>query len=105
MTGAAFPSPSEPLLQHWSSRKAWDRRRSLWGGYAIISPHVRFWFAGDTGYCPAFEEVGRELGPFDCAAIPVGAYEPRDFMQAQHITPEEAVQVHQVQPVGSPLIS
>ena len=39
-------------VQHWSSRKGWDRRRSLWGGYAVISPDARFWFAGDTGYCP-----------------------------------------------------
>ena len=99
-------SGSEPkLLQHWSSRKVWDRRRSLWGGYAVISPDARFWFAGDTGYCPAFREIGRELGPFDCSAIPVGAYEPRGFMQPQHVNPEEAVQIHQVQPADSPLIS
>ena len=90
-----IPISKRTLLQHWSSRKVWDRRRSLWGGYAVISPHARFWF----------EEVGRELGPFDCASIPVGAYNPRDFMQAQHVTPEEAVQIHQVQPAGSPLIS
>ena len=36
-----------------------------------------FFFAGDTGYCSAFEEIGKRFGPFDLAAIPIGAYEPR----------------------------
>lgn len=83
-------------MQHWSSRKGWDRMASLWGGYAVLGEQQRFWFAGDTGYCPVFSDIGERLGPFDLAAIPIGAYEPRWFMRPQHINPQEAVQVHQV---------
>lgn len=56
----------------------------------------RFWFAGDTGYCGVFKEIGQKYGPFDLSAIPIGAYEPRYFMKPQHIDPAEAVQIHQV---------
>ena len=53
-----------------------------------------FYFAGDTGYCPVFAEVGARLGPFDLAAIPVGAYSPRWFMAPQHVDPWEAIRIH-----------
>jgi N-acyl-phosphatidylethanolamine-hydrolysing phospholipase D len=55
------------LTQHWSSRSLWDRRKTLWGGYAVLGRRLRFWFAGDTGYCPAFREIGLRYGPFDLA--------------------------------------
>lgn len=65
--------------QHWSNRglPVWDKRRTLWCGWAVGGPRLKFWFAGDTGYCPVFKDIGRHLGPFDCAAIPIGAYAPR----------------------------
>jgi L-ascorbate metabolism protein UlaG (beta-lactamase superfamily) len=58
------------------------------------NPKLNFYFSGDTGYSKDFEEIGKRLGPFDFSAIAVGAYEPRWFMKAQHINPDEAVQIH-----------
>lgn len=61
---------------------------------AVLGKERRFWFGGDTGYCSVFKEIGAKYGPFDLAAIPVGAYEPRWFHRPSHLDPEEAVQVH-----------
>ncbi len=81
--------------QHFSSRTPFDRNTTLWAGYVLLNSRFRFYFAGDTGYSPDFTEIGRRLGPMDLAAIPIGAYEPRWFMRAMHLNPEEAVLVHQ----------
>ncbi|RWS11168.1 N-acyl-phosphatidylethanolamine-hydrolyzing phospholipase D-like protein, partial [Dinothrombium tinctorium] len=81
--------------QHWSKRTLSDDNKSLWGSWTIIGPRHRFYFAGDTGYCPVFKEIGHLYGPFSVAAIPIGAYEPRWFMKYQHINPEEAVLIHE----------
>jgi N-acyl-phosphatidylethanolamine-hydrolysing phospholipase D len=80
--------------QHWSMRNGLDRCKSLWNSWAVTGASNRVWFAGDTGYCSAFKEIGDNLGPFNLGLIPIGAYCPRDFMQPQHIDPEEAVQIH-----------
>jgi hypothetical protein len=79
-----------------SSRTPFDRMKSLWCSWAVVTEGARreaFYFGGDSGYCPAFKEIGRELGPFDVAGIPIGAYEPRWFMHPQHVDPQQAVQV------------
>ncbi len=81
-------------VQHWSKRSFFGRNKTLWAGWVIQSSDFRFFFTGDSGYTPHFEEIGRKLGPFDLTAIPIGAYEPRWFMRPHHISPEEAVQVH-----------
>jgi N-acyl-phosphatidylethanolamine-hydrolysing phospholipase D len=47
---------------------------------------------GDSGYFPGFEVIGRALGPFDLAAVPIGAYEPVRMMRPFHMDPEHAVQ-------------
>ncbi|MCQ8896121.1 MBL fold metallo-hydrolase [Limnobacter humi] len=79
---------------HWSTRTWSDRNETLWGGWVVQHPALRFYFSGDTGYSKDFAEIGKRLGPFDFSAIAVGAYEPRWFMKEQHINPEEAVKVH-----------
>jgi N-acyl-phosphatidylethanolamine-hydrolysing phospholipase D len=79
--------------QHFSGRTLWDRNRRLWGGWTVVGREKRFFFVGDTGYYDIFKEIGRRLGPFDLAAIPIGAYLPPNIMSMTHTTPEEALQI------------
>jgi len=52
--------------------------QTLWGGWCVLGKSRKFYFAGDTGYDEGlFKEIGKLLGPFDLAAIPIGAYSPR----------------------------
>jgi L-ascorbate metabolism protein UlaG (beta-lactamase superfamily) len=82
--------------QHWSKRTPFSRNATLWAGWVVKTATFNFYFAGDSGYHPPlFREIGQRLGPFDLAAIPIGAYEPRWFMSSKHLNPEEAVRVHQ----------
>jgi len=81
-------------VKHWSKRTLFSRNKTLWAGWVVGSDHFRFFFCGDTGYTPRFREIGSRLGPFDLAAIPIGAYEPRWFMKHHHVNPAEAVQIH-----------
>ena len=79
---------------HFSARTPFDRNRALWGGFTIAVAHQRIYFAGDSAYAPFFREVRRRFGPIDLALLPIGAYEPRWFMQAVHMNPAEALQAH-----------
>lgn len=80
--------------QHWSRRGLFDRNRSLWAGFWIETRSHRIYFAGDTGYGPHFRWIREKLGVPDLALLPIGAYEPRAIMHAQHMNPEDAVHAH-----------
>jgi N-acyl-phosphatidylethanolamine-hydrolysing phospholipase D len=77
--------------QHWTRRSPLDAGRRLWASFALETPSARIYFAGDSGYCPAFTEIGERMGPFDAGLLPIGAYEPRWFMRTAHMDPDEAV--------------
>jgi N-acyl-phosphatidylethanolamine-hydrolysing phospholipase D len=81
--------------QHFSSRTPWDRNRTLWCGWLLQTGTETIYYAGDTGYCATFREIGERFGPMDLSLIPIGAYAPRWFMQPVHVNPQEAVQIHQ----------
>jgi len=81
--------------QHFTARTPFDRNRGHWCGWLLENSGLKLWHAGDSGYCPAFREIGEGLGPIDFAMIPIGAYSPRWFMQDIHMNPEEAVQAFQ----------
>jgi N-acyl-phosphatidylethanolamine-hydrolysing phospholipase D len=78
-------------VQHWSKRSFFDRNKTLWAGWMLRWEDFSFYFAGDTGYSDDFKVTAKRLGSPTLAAIPIGAYEPRDFMKTSHLNPEEAV--------------
>ena len=81
--------------RHWSRRLPGGTNRRLWGGFFLHTAQRRVWFAGDSGYDGAlFREIGQRCGAPDLALLPIGAYEPRWFMQPAHMNPEEAVRAH-----------
>jgi len=78
--------------RHWSMRYPWDRNEALWGGYVIRGPEGAAYHSGDTAFFDGFAQIGERLGSIDWAMLPIGAYEPRWFMEPQHMCPEEAVE-------------
>lgn len=88
-------------VQHWSARGLGDRNETLWGGWAVFAPELRWYFSGDSGYSRNFNETRERFAQhmkdgalFDIALLAVGAYQPRWFMKEQHMDPPEAVQAH-----------
>lgn len=99
--------------QHFSGRGLGDRNKSLFGGFVFESlpsqPSssderlAKIYFTGDSGFgyipkgtkkededslpkTPLFKEIGENLGPFDLALIPIGAFLPRAFMSTIHVS-------------------
>jgi N-acyl-phosphatidylethanolamine-hydrolysing phospholipase D len=112
LPGGRFEAVCVPA-RHWTRRRPGGTNRRLWCGWVVrpVEPTAgrplaaadssktarsgpRVWYAGDTGYCSAFREIGERLGPFDASLVPIGAYEPRWFMGAAHVNPEEAVRAY-----------
>jgi L-ascorbate metabolism protein UlaG (beta-lactamase superfamily) len=95
--GTALAEGLEATLvpaQHWSARGLRDRRMALWGSYVLRGPMGTVYHVGDTGYGDGatFRAVRDRYGPPDVAVLPIGAYEPRWFMQTVHMNPAESVQ-------------
>jgi N-acyl-phosphatidylethanolamine-hydrolysing phospholipase D len=78
--------------QHWSRRIGHGENETLWCSWLVDSGERRYYFAGDTGWFHGFAEFGRRFAPIDVAMLPIGAYEPRWFMQSQHMNPAETWQ-------------
>jgi L-ascorbate metabolism protein UlaG (beta-lactamase superfamily) len=82
--------------QHFSGRGLFDRNRTLWCGYMIEAAGGMVYFAADTGFGGHFVSIRERFGAPRLALLPIGAYEPRWFMQPVHMSPEEAVRAHRI---------
>ncbi len=75
----------------------WDRDETLWCGFGMTSTRKpdesvkNVLYPRGMGWFEGLNDIGDRYGPFDLAAIPNGAYKPRDFMKLHHLNPEEAV--------------
>ena len=79
---------------HWSARGARDRSMALWCGFVVEMASGKVYFAGDTAFHAGrnYRAMAERHGAFRLAILPIGGYEPRWFMEAQHQNPEEAVE-------------
>lgn len=81
--------------RHFSGR-GFTRNKTLWSSWVVEAgtgvDRRSVFFGGDTGYTPAFADLGQRHGPFDLTVLPIGAYDARwgDI----HMNPAEAVQTH-----------
>lgn len=75
--------------RHFSGRLL-TRNKTLWGSFALITPHQRVYLGGDSGYGPHFKVIGQKFGPFDIAILECGQYN-QDWRYI-HMMPEETAQ-------------
>jgi L-ascorbate metabolism protein UlaG (beta-lactamase superfamily) len=79
--------------RHWSARGLFDRNKTLWASFVLETPAGKIYVVCDSGYGTGthFRRVAQQHGPLRAAILPIGAYEPRWFMQDQHMNPDDAV--------------
>jgi L-ascorbate metabolism protein UlaG (beta-lactamase superfamily) len=79
--------------RHWSARGMFDRNKALWASFVLETPAGKIYIVCDSGYGDGrlFRRVRDAHGPLRLAILPIGAYDPRWFLQEYHMNPEEAV--------------
>jgi L-ascorbate metabolism protein UlaG (beta-lactamase superfamily) len=79
--------------RHWSARGLFDRNRALWASFVLETPAGKIYIVCDSGYGEGthFRRVRERHSPLRLAILPIGAYEPRWFMQDQHMNPSDAI--------------
>jgi L-ascorbate metabolism protein UlaG (beta-lactamase superfamily) len=77
--------------RHWSRRWLLDTNWRLWGSYVIEAGETVIYFGGDSGYADHYLQAAEHFPDIDYFLISIGGYEPRWFMEPNHVTPGEAV--------------
>lgn len=81
--------------QHFSGRSLW-MNNTLWGGFVVEGPGESFYYVGDSGYQDAIISAMVQRFPrLDWALIPIGSYEPYEYLKTYHLSPPEAVRLFQ----------
>ncbi|MDR3560938.1 MAG: MBL fold metallo-hydrolase [Negativicutes bacterium] len=75
--------------RHFSGR-LFTRNKTLWAGFALVTPERRVFYSGDGGYGPHFKQIGEKLKGFDLAIMENGQYD--NHWPYIHMMPEEVAQ-------------
>jgi L-ascorbate metabolism protein UlaG (beta-lactamase superfamily) len=78
--------------RHFSGR-TFKRNSSLWMSFVLITPDMKIYIGGDSGYDDHFALIGKQYGPFDLAILENGQYDKN--WKYIHMMPEEVVQAAQ----------
>ena len=95
--GGGIVAHVEPT-QHWSARGPRDRSHALWASFVIETAAGKIYAVGDSGFADGgtFRRVAVRHPGLKVALLPIGAYEPRWFMEGQHMNPADAVAAFQL---------
>lgn len=74
--------------RHFSGR-LFSENKTLWVGFAVISPERSVFYSGDSGYGSHFKTIGQMFKGFDLAILENGQYDER--WPNVHMLPEEVV--------------
>ncbi len=75
--------------RHFSGR-GFKRNQSIWLSMVLVTPTMKIFIGGDSGYDTHFELIGEQHGPFDLAILECGQYNA--YWKYIHMMPEETVQ-------------
>lgn len=74
---------------HYSNRSPFNRNKTLWNSYAIISPSKKIFWGGDTGYSEHFKKIGKKYGGFDLAVLEIDGW--NTGWPNTHLFPNEVI--------------
>ncbi len=74
--------------RHFSGR-GFRRNTSLWSSFVLITPTLKIYIGGDSGYDTHFKQIGDLFGPFDLVVLENGQY--NKSWKYIHMMPEEVV--------------
>ncbi|MBR7158989.1 MAG: MBL fold metallo-hydrolase [Alphaproteobacteria bacterium] len=74
---------------HFSGR-TFKRNQTLWNAYVILSPDMKIFWGGDSGYGKHFSAIGKEYGPFDLTALEIDGW--NTGWPNTHMFPKEVIQ-------------
>ena len=72
--------------RHFSGRGL-KRNTTLWASYVLVTPTMKLYFGGDSGYDTHFAEIGKQFGAIDLAVLENGQY--NENWRYIHTMPEE----------------
>jgi L-ascorbate metabolism protein UlaG (beta-lactamase superfamily) len=74
--------------RHFSGRGL-SRNNTLWVSYVLLTPTLKIYMGGDSGYDTHFADIGKTFGPIDLAILDNGQYDKK--WRYIHTLPDEVL--------------